>query len=182
MTDPSIYRTQHPDVWACIRTYQAERKALSDAISALREQFDMGEREAYITNGFNAERFAGFGCIGDDWRSPPPGWRRMQRRGIATLVPYKAKHKCLPELVDAWNAMPSATDYRTVWPGMPAFTGIFRSPATNSDKAETTIYADWGEGHGPSAGDVDLTIWEPVKRSDYWALIEAGDLVGDGKP
>lgn len=174
MTDPSIYRSKHPEVLATVQKWKDDNDAFRKAVKAFKRRFKLGKREAMVTTGFGRKKLMGFSCLDGDWRDPPAGWRYMGQDHM--IVPYRNKAKGDPEIVKAFEAIAPVMEYRATWPGMPQHTGFFRQPGAHFDAAEEYMYCDWGDEHGPPAGEVDLTYWEPVLRSEYHRMKEAGEF------
>lgn len=175
--NPSIYRSKHPDVWAAIEAWKASEKRFHADVAAFSAKYGMADHTPLATAGFGSKTFTGYNPNDGEWRNPPKHWRSLTKRGgYLSLVPYRNKAKGDPAMVADFDAVERVADVRGEWPGMPQYTGLFRSPGAHADDRDEFMYVDWGDGHGPEAGQVDLGIWEPVLRSEYHRLKESGEF------
>lgn len=166
-----VYRSAHPDVLAHWRnTGSAEaQQAWRDRVNA-----------AFADLGFPGRRFATKGenrVIGVEHPSDdiPEGWRR-DRDLRSCIVPARrtAAGKKIGERLDRLNR----PDPRKNIPGgMPELAFTRKNPrflmcgiALHDD----AVYVTWGEELDEGdARHIDLTVWERIKTSEYYAVLEA---------
>jgi hypothetical protein len=158
-----VYRTSHPDALAAWHSAAAAREAWADQMKAFLDEHGFGNRSVYIGHsgrvlGINHEQ-------GDD---VPDGWRVDSRTGH--LMPRLAKKA--GKAIDARLAELHQPDPRDAMPGMPKECFVSLALLTcGLALIEGALYATWSR---PIPEDqVDLTVWERIKLSEYYAAVEA---------
>jgi hypothetical protein len=175
--DQTVYRTtdeRNLSLWA---KWQAENVA------------DCAKRDAFLTewapegcalmlsSGFGGKRPVGVSVEG--WAEKvPEGWRLDRKRWV--LVPFMktARGKKIRKALDALQRR----DQRSDLIGMPS--SLFSGWAWCQPGIEVhdgAMFVEWPD-EGPPVEKIDLTIWEPVKLSEWYAMKEAEESAKGEKP
>ncbi|MEW9530733.1 hypothetical protein [Microbispora sp. NPDC049125] len=163
MPDKVVYRSARPQV---VSAYQAAFAALEEWAKQTEEVLarrGLSGRMVYYTNSDN--RLVGVGH--NDGDDIPDGWRFDHKRGC--LVPRLTSAE--GKRIAAELAELRKPDPREAAPGMPKnilASGQFMT--CGMDLMEGAVYAWWPDSI--PVEQVDLTLWEPVKLSEYYALVE----------
>lgn len=165
-----VYRSSHPDVLA-----HWDNTASAEAQTAWRERVET----AIADLGFPGRRFATQNDIhvvgvehphGDP---VPEGWRR-DRKNSDVIVPAR-RTKAGRDIDDKLTALARPCPRHDLPGGMPkmAFSGLaLMHPGV--ERHGETVYVSWsGELTGRDAECVDTAVWQRIKLSDYYAVLEA---------
>ena len=180
MSDLTVYRSRDPEVLAAY-------KAAWDAVDAYVKETDAVLAEAGVGD-YQTWRQQGGWMIGHfsgidipEGQKPPQGWR--MNRDYA--VPDK-RTKAGREVAQRLAAVRHPGDPRQAFIGMPSdvFTGGGRVLSAGVRVLEDggALYVMWTTdpaGHRESFrsrdAEVDLSLWERVKLSEYYAEVERAD-------
>ncbi|MEV0382322.1 hypothetical protein [Nonomuraea sp. NPDC050643] len=168
MIDQTVYRTRDESVLSAWR--DAERQ-----VADWRTRFDAGcvslgiDLTQVIANTWSGRIKGVRHTVGDPI---PDGWRYDKREGLLMPALRTPAGRRLAMVLDGLKRPMPADEL----PGMPYVHltegGLVR--VTARLMGDGALYAEWpcriSESHG-----VDLTIWEPVKLSEYYAAREAAD-------
>lgn len=172
MTTPTVYRSSHPDVLA---KWDARQRDLHD----WRDRF-----HAECANlGIDPDKVQGNTWSGNitgvrynDGDPIPEGWRHDKRSGQLRPALKTAAGKRIDAALKTMRRPEPADDI----PGMPYTywpdegNGIYRVRMRLHGGA---LYAVWPCPVGSDLG-VDLALWERVKLSEFYAMVEAEEAAG----
>ncbi|MGR6922608.1 hypothetical protein ACU635_50855 [[Actinomadura] parvosata] len=162
MTDrQTVYRSFAPKVLAHWRDAEAAVVAWRQKVRVTLAELGVDDRNAMVNSLTGV--IVGLDHAGE----PPEGWRLDGRTGyIVPRLNTKAGR-----LIGAALDELRRPDPREALPGMPKDCRVgnrLRMCAVRPMKG--ALYATWG---GPIPERVvDLTLWQPVKLSEYWAVVE----------
>lgn len=159
----TAYRTTHPDALAAWHAAADAREVWGEQMEAFLSEHGFGGRTIYVAH---SGRVLGVEHI--DGEDVPEGWRIDSRTGY--LMPRLAKRA--GKQIDARLAELKQPDPRNAMPGMPRECFVSLALLTcGLALMGDALYATWSR---PIPEDqVDLSIWEPVKLSVYYAAVEA---------
>jgi hypothetical protein len=159
----TVYRTSNPEALAAWHTAAAARDAWAVQMKAFLDEHGFDSRSVYVGHsgrvlGISHEQ-------GDD---VPDGWRVDSRTGY--LMPRLAKKA--GKAIDARLSELIQPDPRDAMPGMPKECFVSLAMLTcGLEVIDEALYATWSR---PIPEDeVDLAVWQPVKLSEYYAVLEA---------
>lgn len=163
--DLVVYRTTSPDALAAWHSAVAARETWCEQMKTFLAEHNLGERTVYVSHTgrvLGVERF--------DDEDAPEGWRIDSRTGY--LMPRLATRT--GKQVDARLTALIQPDPRDAVPGMPKTLFVSLAMLTcGLALMDGTLYATWSR---PIPDEqVDLTAWERVKLSEYYAVVEAFD-------
>jgi hypothetical protein len=163
--DLTVYRTRRPEVVALWHTAMEARKEWAEKLKAFQAEHGLTGREVYFYEP--AGHIAGFA---DDGSEPPTGWRVESRRNL--LVPRLSSRpgKAIGKQLGALKH----PDPRNDLPGMPAecFAGLKLLTCGLALREDGgALYVTWGAPIDEKR--VDLDVWEQVRLSEYYAVLEA---------
>lgn len=169
-TDLTVYRSANPEVLRRWHTTKDAVEAWGDKLKAAIEDLGLGDRQVYY------DQITGriMGVLHDDGEIPA-GWRIDRRTGY--LVP-KLTTKAGKEIGARLTAL-RRPDPRDLL-GMPKHVFVDLSLLTCGLRLmDGALYVHWSK---PIPEDeVDLTLWERVRLSEYYAVVEreeAAELAG----
>jgi hypothetical protein len=180
MSDPYVYRSRDPQVVGAWKDACAAIEAYVKATGAVLDGAGLGAYKVYRnTRGLRPGHFAGLAIPQDEF--PPEGWR--MRAEYAVPDKRTKAGKAVDAALDAVKH-PGDPLYRLI--GMPpdilTGAGNFSTPAVRLLEDGTTLYTAWrtdpaGCRESFMAGkfEIDRSLWEPVKLSEYYAAIEVAD-------
>lgn len=176
MKDPVIYRTSNPDVIADYKKVGEEYLEWCDRCVAFAESIHP-DANPMKSSDFGGERFGGLTVV----KPIPEGWRVQKQTGWLAdiMVPRRAnsKHgkKIAKDVEQQYDALREAPNVRKTLTGMPSYLFLGLSgQAPGVVLYDDTLYVDWNEDALQMLEkEVDTSIWERVKLSDYYAIKEA---------
>jgi hypothetical protein len=162
--DLTVYRTRRPEIVAIWDAAMEARKEWAEKVKAFQAEHGLRGREVYCYEP--AGHIAGFS---EDGSEPPAGWRVDQRRHI--LVPRLSTRpgKAIGEQLGTLKQ----PDPRNNLPGMPAecFAGLrLLTCGLALRENGSALYVTWSAPIDEKR--VDLDVWEQVKLSEYYAVLE----------
>ncbi|GAA1614586.1 hypothetical protein GCM10009733_008500 [Nonomuraea maheshkhaliensis] len=163
----TVYRTTNPEVLQRWREVNNAVDTWRDRVHATLTEHGLSGREVYIDEPFGT--FEGIApAAGDDITQPPQGWRHNPKNGL--FLPRRSTTK--GKQIAAALAEPRPDPRRL--PGMPAIVWIgLRRLLSGLRFMDGALYAEWAN---PLPDDqVDLSIWEPVRLSEYYRVVEAAE-------
>lgn len=160
----TVYRTVDPGILA---TWHATREAMTawpPKVEALMEDLGVGGRKIL----FDSVSGRVWG-VDDDGSAIPEHWRLDNRR--ACLMPRRSTRdgKKIAARIDAMRR-PDPRDLK----GMPSTTFADDEPTLCTcgvEEIDGTLYVTWSAAIPER--EVDLTLWERLKLSEYYAIQEA---------
>ncbi|TMR11058.1 hypothetical protein ETD86_37070 [Nonomuraea turkmeniaca] len=168
MSQPEIatktaYRTTHPDALAAWRSAADAREEWGKQMDAFLAEHGLSGRTVWVSH---SGRVFGIEHVHDT--DVPEGWRIDSRTGH--LMPRLAKKA--GKLIDARLDELKQPDPRDAMPGMPkdCFVSLALLTCGLALLGEA-LYATWSRPIPEE--QVDLTIWERIKLSEYYAAWEA---------
>ncbi|SEN88043.1 hypothetical protein [Nonomuraea pusilla] len=164
-TDKTVYRSTHPDVLSVWHASIEAREAWGELMETFLDEHGFGTRNVYVSH---SGRVLGVEHIeGED---VPDGWRIDSRTGY--LMPRLASRK--GKAIGASLAELTQPDPRDAMPGMPKTMFVSLALLTcGLALIDGALYATWSRPIPEER--VDLTIWERVKLSEYYAAVEAAE-------
>lgn len=164
--DKTIYRTtdeRNTSLWAKWQDENIEYCASRDAFLA---EWAPDGCSLMLSSGFGGERPLGVSVEGYN-NEVPDGWRLDRKHWI--LLPYRKTPRG-KKIAAAMEAL-QWRDHRSDLIGMPShlFTG-WAWCVPGIEMHDGAMFAIWPD-EGPTEG-IDLAIWEPVKLSEWYAMIE----------
>ncbi|MEU8199481.1 hypothetical protein AB0C10_37430 [Microbispora amethystogenes] len=176
MSTPTVFRSSHPDVLA---KWDARQRDIAD----WRDRF----HAECAKLGIDPDKVQGntwsgtiTGVTYDDGDPIPEGWRHDKRSGHLRPALKTAAGKRIAAVLKTMRRPEPADDV----PGMPYTywpdddNRIYRvRMRLNGD----VLYAVWPRPVGDDLG-VDLALWEPVKLSEFYAMVEAEEAAAPGSP
>lgn len=169
-TDLTIYRTTNPDVLQRWHQVNNDMDGWQKQVETTLEAMGMGGRSIYYDQV--SGRVTGVGH--NDGETIPDGWRQDRRNDhLVPRLTTKAG-KAAGAKLDALRR-PDPRDLK----GMPkhAFAGL-SFLTCGLAFMDGALYVRWSKPIREQ--EVDLTIWERVKLSAYYAVVEAHDAGSDG--
>lgn len=164
----AVWRTTQPEVIALFDKWEAEEEAWAERRDAFMAKHDpSGKRGALILASSFGRKFAGMEHLADE--QIPEGWRLDKTQWA--LVPYRTSKagKVVAKELDACQPPP---DPRKSLPGMPSWSiAGLRVCTPGVEPHGTAIYVIWSTDS--VAEQVDESVWERVKLSEYHAILEA---------
>lgn len=167
MPDLVVYRSTHPDVLASIEAYRAAMVTWQAAAAALLTELGFTDRGFVVATAFGFRWITGVEYRDGD--CIPDGWRRVERGKSQGLVPDKRRKVGKKAHARMEDTQPPA-DLRASLPGMPGeqlIGGASLTPALR--EMAGAVWVSWRN----EVSGVDPEIWERVKLSEYYALLEA---------
>jgi hypothetical protein len=165
--DKTVYRTERPEVVALRGKWSdAHREMCARRDCFLSEHAPEGAA-AQIVEGVWGRMMVG---ISLDGRADevPDGWRLDPRQGF--LVPRRNTRRG-KTIVEALGKVRMANP-RDDLPGMPSLHWAGRSFAWPAVEFHgEAMYVVWGGG-GPPAEEIDSDVWERVRLSEWYAMVE----------
>ncbi|MFD9950545.1 hypothetical protein ACFWYW_57545 [Nonomuraea sp. NPDC059023] len=163
MSDKVVYRSTHPDVLAAWGFAARAREEWADQMKAFLDEHGLGKRTVWTYN-VTGEVFG----IEDNGDDIPDGWRVDSRTGH--LMPKLATKR--GKAISARLKELPQPDPRASMPGMPAecFVSLARLVCGLAELGGA-LYATWSREISES--EVDASLWERVKLSEYYAAVEA---------
>lgn len=198
MTELTVYRSEHPDVLATVERYRTGMKQWHDNSDALLKELGFTDRNFMVSSGFGQRSIAGVEYRDGD--AVPVGWRVQAKRGGQKVLAPNLRTKVGQAFGAKLKACKPPNLPQTDLPGMPGdhIDGdTWRTPALR--EMDGAIYIQWatsrrlpeipadGTAREEHLGDdghrrrvrhsqhVDLSIWEHVKLSAYYAAVERQD-------
>jgi hypothetical protein len=179
MSEPYVYRSRSPEVLAAMRAANESVQAYVRATNQVLDDAGAGNYATWRdTSGSRAGRFVGLDIPQDEF--PPKGWRMLSKYA----VPDK-RTKAGKQAVAALAAIRHPGDPRHSLIGMPpdvSTTIGFTSCGTRFLEDGTALYVWWRidpaacrESFSRGKFEIDRTLWEPVRLSEYYAAVEAAD-------
>lgn len=178
----TVYRSSHPDVLAAPLAHSAAHDEWRKKTRALVDELGFPGHNPLIVGGFLQFRVTGIEYKADT--KAPDGWRVTESAGHQVFAPDK-RTKAGKQAAAALKTIDPPEDPRLNLPGMPASCWVgnrILNPGMALKNNDTVVYITWRctvpeLGTAPertAKGDqVDLTIWERVKLSEYYAVLEA---------
>ncbi|MFF4777591.1 hypothetical protein ACFY05_32510 [Microtetraspora fusca] len=166
MNNPiAVYRTTNADA---LRIWKEAEAAFGDwqaRLDAFLAEHGFAGSETYY-DGFS-NRVVGVAHRGEE---VPPGWRIERKHGYLTPRLSTKEGKAL----DAQLSELKRPDPRNQMPGMPRnYMGAGVYLTCGLEFYDGALYAIWSEEIPETL--VDLTVWEPVKLSAYYAAVERAE-------
>lgn len=181
------YKTTDPRIIERVRSYEAQSLVAEEALRRLKSQFDPDDLFTVMQTSRNT--FAYF-VEKEPGSTPPDGFHRTEHKGRDVIVPDRrtAAGRQAAELIASHNeSVPMPAVYGLV--GMPA---LLIESQPDGDHAyspgvvcseDGTVYAVWrcheepgSQGHRgtrPGAPAVDLSVWQKVPLSEFYAFYES---------
>lgn len=163
-TDRTVYRTTNPSILARLRATLAAIDEWPPKVEALMEDLGVGGRKIW----YDAVTGEVFG-VSRDGDEIPEHWRYDQRKNC--LVPRRSTKP--GRAIAARLGSLRRPDPRAL-KGMPnrTFAADGSSLLTSGvDEIDGAVYVTWGAAIRER--EVDLNLWEPVKLSEYYTVLEA---------
>ncbi|MEU8040924.1 hypothetical protein [Streptosporangium sp. NPDC049078] len=159
----TVYRTTNPDILATLHTTLAAIEEWQPKVEALMETLGVGGRKIW----YDAVTGQVLGVSRDG--DIPEHWRYDQRTGY--LMPRRStkQGKAIGARLDAMRR----PDPRAL-KGMPSQTFAAAEPALLTcrvDEMGGALYVTWSAPIHER--EVDLSLWQRVKLSEYYAVLEA---------
>ncbi|MDX3111546.1 hypothetical protein [Nonomuraea angiospora] len=161
--DLTVYRTTAANAIIAWHTAATARDTWAKDMQEFLEEHGLGDRSVYISHGGRP-----LGVTNDDGQDVPEGWRVDSRTGyLMPRLKTKAGKQIDARLAELWQPDP-----RDSMPGMPRECWISMALLTcGLQIIDNVLYATWSrpipEEH------VNLTIWERMKLSEYYRVLEA---------
>lgn len=159
----TVYRTSNAEALAAWHAAVDAREAWGEQMKAFLAEHGFGDRSVYVSH---TGRVLGVQRLDDE--DAPEGWRVDSRTGY--LMPRLAKRtgKQIGARLDELKQ----PDPRDAMPGMPRECFVSLALLTcGLALMGDALYATWSRAIPED--QVDLTIWERVKLSEYYAAAEA---------
>ncbi|WP_068922152.1 hypothetical protein [Planobispora rosea] len=170
-SDRAVYRSTHPDVLKIWNDYDATAEEWQERINAFLAEHGFTGRNVH----FNTTTNSIYGVKHDDGEVPA-GWRIDRKYGY--LVPRLTSKA--GKVIDAQLGELRRPDPREMVPGMPKNCLAGRHFMTCAMRSMAgAIYVTWPRPIPES--QVDLSIWERVKLSEYYAVVEAEEAAGEAR-
>jgi len=165
MSDKTVYRSSHSDVLAAWHAAADAREKWADQMTAFLADYGFGSRSVYVSHSGRV-----LGVEHMDGEEVPDGWRVDTRTGY--VMPRRASKA--GKKIGARLGELNQPDPRDAVPGMPRDCFVSLAMLTcGLEIVGGALYATWSR---PIPEDqVDLAIWERVKLSEYYAVLEARD-------
>jgi len=167
--DLTVYRTTAATAIIAWHTAVAAREAWSTDMQAFLEEHGLGDRSVYISHGGRP-----LGVTHNEGQDVLEGWRVDSRTGY--LMP-RLKTKAGKQ-IDARLTELRQPDPRDSMPGMPRECFVSLALLTcGLQIIGDVLYATWSRPIPEEL--VNLTIWEKVKLSEYYRVLEAEQEQGE---
>lgn len=158
----TVYRTYRPELIKHWYDGQANLKAWSQRMDAFLDEQGLGNGTVWTYNITGH-----FGGVDHDGAEVPNGWRVDRRTGRLMPRLSTREGKAIGAKLDELRK----PDPRADLPGMPGDCFVSLALLTcGLHLMRGALYATWGLPI-PEA-QVDLTVWQPVKLSEYYAVLE----------
>lgn len=163
--DLTVYRASTPAALAAWHATADAREKWANQMTAFLAEHGFGERSVYVAH---TGRVLGVQHI--DGEEIPDAWRLDARTGY--LMPRLTKRA--GRLIDARLNELIQPDPRDAMPGMPKTCSVSLALLTcGLELIHGALYATWSL---PIPDDqVDLAVWERLKLSEYYAVLERED-------
>jgi len=187
MSDPFVYVSRSPEVVGAWRAAEKALNAYVKQTQAVLDEAGLGRYKVWrATGGWSPWKLMGLDIPQDEF--PPAGWRVNQSREYA--VPDK-RTRAGKQIATALAAVKHPGNPGDDLPGMPADVmagGGFQTPAIRMLEGRTALYVAWRtdpagcrESFRSKSVEIDASLWERAKLSDYYAAVEAYEATAEAE-
>lgn len=165
--DKTIYRTTDPRMTSLWAKWNAEKDEYVTQRDAFLAEYAPEGCALMLSSGFGGARPLGVSVEG--WSEKvPDGWRLDRKHWV--LVPFKKTAQ--GKRIAVALATLKRRDQRADLVGMPSFLmDGFAWHQPGIEIHDDAMFVIWSDG-GPPADEIDSTVWERVRLSEWYALIE----------
>lgn len=138
---------------------------------------DDQDRKPVSEHSMGSRRFIGLEAVSNDYSAPPPGWRLIRAGWLHYITPYRGKPKTgstRPDTREQGKAIDKVGRYSDARFDLPDIDNLaVQLPAVSLLADGTVLLQTKSGGFGPCYPKEPT--WEPLKASEYHALIEADE-------